>query len=87
MKKYKKILIIIGIVLLVLLASFGLSSVKTKDYFKEISKKEYKEVIKDDALVYVGDDDNIISALEKVAKENDIKIYNLEKEGSNAIEI
>ena len=70
MKKYKSILGPVVVVLLVVLAVFGLSNVKDGKYYKTIDKKEYKELAKKDAVVYVGNNDDAVSSLEKISKDN-----------------
>ena len=87
MKKYQSILVPVVIVLLVIFAVFVLSKTQEGKYYKTIDEKEYKEITKKDAVVYVGDNDDIVSTLKKIGKDNDIKIYVLEKNDSDVVEV
>ena len=84
-KTVKTILIIVGVIVVFALIFFLSEAVKPK-YLKEITKEEYKEIIKDkDVYVYIGGKGDNYSAIAKFAKENSAKVYYLksdEKEGS-----
>ncbi len=87
MKKYQSVLIPIVIVLLVIFAVFALSKTQEGKYYKTINEKEYKEITKKDAVVYVGNNEDIVSTLEKIGKDNGIKIYAFEKDDPDVVEI
>ena len=76
MEKIKNVIIGVIVLLVVLALVFFLSNSIDNRNYKEVKKDEYEEVIKKDAIVYLGKDETISSALKSLADENDEKIYN-----------
>jgi len=84
-KTVKTILVIIGVIVVFALIFFLSEAIKPK-YLKEITKEEYKEIIKNkDVYVYIGGKGDGYSEIANFAKENGAKVYYLksdDKEGS-----